>query len=621
MDYSYSILYRFGFFMFLFIQPVLSYSQEYDAVLLKQLSNVEIVKNKLIQTHYFRIRIFNRKGDRYAKVIIPYNKISRVSDISASIYDNLGNKVQKLKKSDIIQRSAVSNVSFYTDTYVNEFSMRNQTYPYTFEYSYTEEDEQFVFLSDWMPVIDHEVPTIQATLKMNVPVDYPVFYRSNELANPEIDTVAGRIYYIWNASYTNILSDEIWSPEIHRFLPNVEIVPDQFRYECAGSNSSWNAYGAWNLSLLDGLDELPVSERIKIHSLTDSIQGEKEKIRELFHYLQDATRYISVSIKTGGMKPYPASYVAEKKYGDCKALANYFKACLSVIGIRSDYTLIKAGEVIDPIDTGFPSQQFNHVILLIPLQQDSIWLDCTSDLAFGYLGTFTQNRKALVLGLNECKLVSTPALSYDDILETRKINILLNADNSMQCDFKGTCRGYKYELLSGILSEFNESERKQYVARYIIDPGFEMENYSIIMPGRDDPEAILAFTASADHFVKVYGNEAMLKIIPLQFNTLEEPKKRQMPVQVNYPVNKSDSIIYSIPACYKVSAIPENVKISSAYGEYEAGFSRAGNTVQVAKRFVIKSGTIGVKDYPEFYNFRNRIIEAENSLYITLLKQ
>jgi len=605
---------------FMVVQSYTCLAQPYDAELINKQTIIQASENKLVETHFFEIKINNRAGDKYSEITIPFDKMNKVSAIEATVTDNLGIEVQKLKKSDIVERSLRSAISFYDDTYVKEFTLRNHTYPYTLKYSYRTEASQFWIITNWFPEIAYKIPTRQATLKLSVPSGYRINYHSNLVGKPTIDSVQGRVTYSWQTSYNNTLTPESWSPPMQQYVPYVEIVPENFRYVLDGSNKSWKSFGDWNLGLLSGLDDLPLNEKLRIHSLTDTIRDVKEKIRTLFHHLQDETRYIDVSIKTGGMKPYPASYVAENKYGDCKALSNYFKSCLSVIGVNAFYTAINAGDEYKAVDTAFPAQQFNHVILFIPLNQDTLWVDCTSNYAFGYLGTFTQNRPALVMDNKASALIRTPRLEFEDIPENRKIKAEVSTEGVMKADFIYTCKGEKYELLSNLKSELSETHRLQFLNNNMIPFRFQLDTYSIVSPGRDQPETILNFTASSDQMMKEYGNESLLKIIALGFLYLEEPKKRKLPVRIDYPVYRNDTSTYTIPLIYRISGIPADILLKSKYGDYKVRFTSEGNMVKAIKQLKIKSGYYPLDEYQDFYNFMNQIFESENSLYITLIK-
>lgn len=618
MLYRFSIICKFLLLPFLLISFHQCFSQQYDAELINQQTIIEAAEGKLVQTNFFVIQINNRNGDKYAEISIPFNKMNKVSNIEASISDSYGKEIKKLKKSDIVETSETSSMSLYTDSYVKEFSLRNNTYPYTLKYSYRIECSQFFYITHWCPVIDNDIPTKEATLKLSTSSGYKVNYISNLVDPPKVESNSGQTYYLWQTSYKNILKPESHSPPLQHFIPYVEIVPVNFSYGISGSHESWKSYGNWNYNLLNGLDDMPLTEKFKIHELTDSIKDQKEKIRMLFHYLQDATRYINVSIKTGGLIPYPASYVATNKYGDCKALSNYFKSSLSVIDIKAYYTTINADEVIEVINPDFPSQQFNHVILFIPLNQDTLWVDCTSDLAFGYLGTFTQNRLALVLDNAANNLIKTPALSISNVLESRNIKVAINLDKTIQAVFTNSYRGKKYEFLSYIMAEISESQRSQYIRDHIIESGMQLDSYSISTSERDTPEIKLKYTSSSDQIVKGYGTETLVKIIPLDFEYLEEPKKRKLPVQINYPVNRVDSTEYTIPGYYNITAIPQSTSISSKYGEYHADFLVKDHTVMAIKHLIINSGSYPLTEYQKFYNFLLSLSESENSFYITL---
>ena len=151
---------------------------------------------------------------------------------------------------------------------------------------------------------------------------------------------------------------------------------------------------------------------------------------KLYEYMQNKTRYVSITVGIGGFQPFDAATVDRLSYGDCKALSNYMKSILEVAGISSRYTLVYAGENNQDIKTTFPSSQFNHVILCVPMEKDTIWLECTSQRKpFNYLGSSTSNRQALVIDENGGKL-RTQVMQPENNLESRKADIILDKTGS-----------------------------------------------------------------------------------------------------------------------------------------------------------------------------------------------
>jgi len=596
------------------------FAQEYDAELLSYETHTTVVKSKLIRNTHVQVRINNRAGEKYATVSIPYSKSDRISNIEAFIQDQHGQVVRRLKKGDISEKSNISSSSLYEDDYIKEFTLKHNSYPYTITYSFQIQQDEFIYVDYWVPVLSRKIPTLHSSLTVSVPQDFKLSYASNLTKEFHIDTTESMIQYTWKADYADPIKDEKLAPPLSVYLPMVKIVPVDFSYELDGSFETWTGFGNWEIELLKGIQDLPESEERKIASIVKGIDDDREKIKALYHYLQDNTRYINVSIETGGLKPYPASYVAENKYGDCKALSNYFITVLQTIGIRAYYTNVYAGEPIRPINKLFPSQQFNHVILFIPREHDTIWLDCTNNLAFNYLGTFTQNREAFVIAENRSNFIRTPALTNEDVLESRRIRVPYDRYAKITVEFKNTYRGNMYELLSELDRTVNLNDKSRILRNYLIEDGFELIDYSIQKPKRDSAFIQLHYSANTDQIYHHYGKDILVQNIPLQLPEFEEPDDRTLPVQIDCPIYKIDTITYEIPQGYGLSEPVANQYVSDGPGEYSMKFSKQEDHIQVVKELKVQPGFYPKSDYQEIYSFFSKVKMIENKIFITLTK-
>jgi len=596
------------------------FAQLPDAELMKQTTDIVVKNGELLKTHYYEIKINNRKGEKFATVSIPFSKLTKVRKLKAWIKDENGKTLKKLKKGNIIERSAISDISLYEDQYIKEFTLLHTQYPYRLVYTYQSREKQYLYLDYWIPVIDSRMPTWEAVLNLTLPQDLALHFSGKHIDDPTVwQTENGFKRYVWKTNYAGNLKSEVFSPPLHHYLPSVVLVPGNFSFDKEGSFENWNAYGMWQHEIMEGLQVLPASEIGKLEQLTKDLTDTLEIIQHLYHYLQDETRYVNVSIETGGMKPYPAKYVSENKYGDCKALTNYFMALLSKKSIKSYYTKVYAGDKIHEIDKNFPSQQFNHVILCIPLSNDTIWLDCTSEGAFNYLGTFTQNRNVLLVDQNKSVFVRTPSLKPAEVLESRTIRISEKGQNA-NIHFTNIYRGRMYEALLSLGQNFNNSEQQRIFRNYIIEPGHQLINHQINRINRDSAFIEVSYSSTYNQLYQQYANEILVKNIPFPTFVDQKPSDRQLPLQINYPINKTDTIYYQIPAGMKLNTNPPGIEMKSKYGKYSMEFEKSGNTIRVVKSILIFEGQYPLEEYKDFYTYLKQVNNNENKTYIIFEK-
>lgn len=591
-----------------------------NAAVLNSESQVVVGQDGKEEFFLYEIQIKNRDGDKYSRISIPFTKTSKVYDITAYLYDKNGKEIRKLKKSEITECSNYSDESFFTDEKLKQFTMQHNDYPYTLKYTYTQKAEHFPYICFWSPILNRDIPTYHSKLTVTVPNHFKIRYKTKGNFISSTDSNSTTTTYTWTSFYLSQIHRESFSPPFNNLATWVKIFPESFYYEDEGSYRSWIEFGNWNQRLLSGLSDLPESEISHLKEKVEGIADDKEKIRALYHYLQDATRYINVSIGTGGLKPYPASYVASNKYGDCKALANYFKVCLSHFGIKAYYSLINAGDAIPLLDENFPSLQFNHVILFIPINNDTLWVDCTSSNAFGYVGTFIQNRESLVTEIDKSRLLKVPALSPDAVLELRNIKARITGTDIVNLEVKCLYKGDKYELLASIDNNLPESKKKEYITENFIEFNNVLEDYEISQVHRDSAQIELKYNALGEK-IKNYGSELLLSVNKLSIPITELPSSRTLPVQINYPIYKIDSLEYSIPECYSIKAVPENLEIKNQFGMYHIEFKVRNNQVFVIKSFLLQPGYYEITTYKDLFSFLSRIRMNEKNNHIILIEK
>ncbi|KXX70320.1 DUF3857 domain-containing protein [Flammeovirga sp. SJP92] len=582
---------------------------------------------KKLRTTYTQKVLVSKKSDHeVGDLFILYSLGEDIVIHDASITDVKGNKIRSIKRKDFKKTNAVMGSVFHDDTYLLCAQLKTNQYPHIVNFSYTITTRNILYLANWFATLDyHEVPTLKSTLKVTYPLDFPINvsadeqFEFSESSDSEFKTL------IWKLKDEVKYVEEKNSPNIRNSFPSVSIVPETYSYGVTSKVTNWKEYGDWVYLLNSGLDDLTEEEKIKIHQLTDSIDDPKEKVKVLYNYMQDHTRYINVALGIGGLKPHPASYVCKNKYGDCKALTNYMHSMLNEIGISSYPIDVFAGDNPYEIDTTFPAQQFNHVFLGVVVENDTIFLENTSKTApFNYLGTFTQNRKGLWVEKGKSKLIDLPTLTRENTEDSISyIFSLPNEEQVREVNINLTSSGGD---LFEMLNHYSDagSEKQEKILRKHVLP-FELSDIDNIQIKNEDRNTAFITASFKGDYSKLEREIAGFEVItpPSIINTkIEKPSERFNPYIINVVIHKKEHFEFPLENIEKLTVeLPEDYHLQSKYGEYKDHFYIKEGKVYLDRSIYVKPVGISLEDYPEFYNFYKAINKRSKQSSIIIKQQ
>jgi hypothetical protein len=417
---------------------------------------------------------------------------------------------------------------------------------------------------------------------------------------------------------------EPFQPPLHEITTYVAFAPSEFEMgDYKGNMSSWQALGGFQFSLNQGRDVLPDNIKQKIHELTDGLTDPKKKIRVLYEFLQKNTRYISIQLGIGGLQPFDASFVATKGYGDCKALSNYMYSMLKEAGIESNYTLIRSGRDIGKITETFPSDQFNHVILAVPLQQDTVWLECTSpNLPAGYLSEFTSDRYALLIDKRGGKLVRTPKYGIKENLQTRKINAVLGEEATLQVRVGTVYTGMKQDLYNGLINGLSKDRLKQFLHNELDLGTYEINDFNYQETKSSLPSIQEQLTITATNYATITGKRLFIvpNIMTRSSMRLLPDNERKYDIDLRGEYLDMDSVEIQLPPGYVAESVPQDVRIDSRFGKYDCAVKLDGDRIIYRRKMEQYSGRFPAKDYPELVKFYENIYKADRARIVFVKK-
>ncbi|NJO68689.1 MAG: hypothetical protein HC830_04885 [Bacteroidetes bacterium] len=157
------------------------------------------------------------------------------------------------------------------------------------------------------------------------------------------------------------------------------------------------------------------------------------------------------------------------------------KAMLKVLNITSYYMVVYAGDNYSGLIHEMPGLQFNHAILCVPVEKDTIFIDCTlKGVPAGYLGTFTQGREALLVDNDSSRIIKLPELKTDEVKEFSHHRYNLTAENNCTVNLSSRIRGYKFDYLSTAEEYLNHNDLESlFRDRYFNFSSFELKNRNL----------------------------------------------------------------------------------------------------------------------------------------------
>ncbi len=576
---------------------------------------------KAVEKISYAITVLNNNGIDDAKFIQYHNKFSNVKIISAKVFDKNGELIKKIKSSDIHNISAISGFSLFDDSRVIYINPECRTLPFTVEYSYERTHNGILNYPTWYANRGFNIAVEKSNFTVIAPKNYNLRYlEKNTSKSCEIHRNEENVSYKWSEGNLKSVLQEDHSLHFNELTPTIFTAPTKFEMGGAEGNfESWQNFGKWIYNLNLGKDDLKKEKVAEIKQLVKDAQSNEEKVEILYKYLQDKTRYVSIQVGIGGWQPFDANITDKYSYGDCKGLSNYMKAMLKAVDVKSYYTLIKAGVNNPNFIADFPSNQFNHAILCVPLKKDTVWLECTSQqLPFGHNGSFTDDREALLITESGGKLVKTPSYSNKNNIKT-SISYVNIGELSSEAEIEIKYGGSFYDKMTRFI-RLEDTDRKKFIMKNLDVQNFELLKYSHIEDRSIQPEIDLNLSLSIREYTTLMGNRVMvpLNLLNKIKNVPSQSYERKSDIKIQRSEQVIDTIIYNIPAQYKLQHIPDNKLIESNYGTYRIRLIKSDKQLTYIRQLILNKGTYPSTDYDDFTSFFEDIESADNLKFILL---
>lgn len=531
-----------------------------------------------------------RKTDGSVVVTPPENIQDQSSEVSrvAPLYSDQREKhvaVKGLGVGDIVEYECHWKIT-------NPLAPGQFWYEDNFEYSFAVLDEQ---------------------IEIRVPKDRAIKLKSRQIVKVSED--GNYIVYSWKST------DFVTRPESEdKRNKNWELARGVFQQPDIRISSfqSWEEVGRWYGDLQKERVKPDAEIQAKAIELTKSATDDAAKVRAIYQYVSTKFRYIGIDFGIGRYQPHKASEVLGNQYGDCKDKHTLLAALLAAVGIKAEPALISTVHEVDP-DVPSPGQ-FNHVITVVPLGNQEMWLDTTTEVApFAHLVSALRDKHALVIPEDKAAtLEMTPA--NPPFREFARFSLVgkLSEDGVLDAKVERSVRGDIEILLRAGFRRLPQSQWPDLAQTISYSTGFAGSVSDVIVSSPEDTDN--PFQISYTYSRKDYSDWKDKQITPplpltKLFTFGDDSEQPIDPVWLGAPGEMVLEAKIELPKGY-VAKTPPPIDIERDFAEYHSKCEVKDGVMIAERRFVIKKREVPVTLY-EAYKSLEKGVSSDEERYTT----
>jgi hypothetical protein len=520
------------------------------------------------------VRINGLGGRHHAEVRVHRSDFVHTRKLEGLVRDASGKTIRRLKGEDRVDVKLSPRGVLASDRSYEFVSLAHHEYPYEIDYHYEQDFDSLLLWPSWRPASD--IPVEKAVYRLTV--DDGVSFRKLSRGIPEVPATrldGDRTVQEWTVGPLPPLKELDGVPPESAEPLYLRFAPEKFKFgDAPGSLSSWDGMASWYRKLTEDRYRLGDRTRDEVSSWIAGSANERDSVDRIYARLQSMCRYVAIEIGVGGWQPSKAQDTYERRYGDCKDLSTLTIAMLDVAGIRAfpALTLTRDTGILEP---SFPSSQFNHVITFVPLEGDTVWLECTSrDHVAGDLPASVEGADVLVVSPTGGHLLRTPVSHAGaNALKTR-IDGSLSGVGALTFHVELAAFGNAGDALRLRLSGKSEGELREWAvatlgrfAPKVVVHELSVENFD----KKSDLPVLMRARGTISSFATIVGDRILLNPNVIHRVKRGEPDliDREVAYYVPFAYELSDSVTVKIPQAFRLEATAGSQGIESEVGRFQ----------------------------------------------------
>ena len=586
--------------------------------------NFDISKQVAEQAEYL-----TAKKLYFANEAMHFDSFTSIENIDAYTY--LPEKDSNVKVDYIETKREFDNGIFYSDQESKIFTFPAVTKGAITNLNYKEiiKDPHFLGLFRFGTYVPTKSAQLSIEFPTNVSIGYIDFNTKDVSVDFKQETKRNTTTYTWTANNIKGYQGEEGGESMLYSIPHIIVYIKSYEYKGERFNvlNDVNDLYKWYASLVNQIDTSELEKVYKIaDDITKGLPTKKEKAEVIFNWVQDNINYVAFEDGLGGFIPRGAASVCDKRYGDCKDMANLLYEMLNHVGIEAYRTWIGTRDrPYSYKDVPTPMVD-NHMITTAIIDGETIFLDGTdSYVPFGMPSAFTQTKEAL-LGIDDktFKLIKVPIQKPEQSITgvTSTINI---EDDMFKVSEKRILTGYeKVDFITDYLYKKDTKTEEEFL-NTTLALGNNKTNYNNIKRENFDNKRIpleLSYDLEIDSYVKKVGDKLFINLDidrVLSKSKIDDDKKYDK--KIDHTFTKNYVTTLNIPDGYSASFVPETLSFENPNYGYSIIYTQEGTTIIQTKSIYVNTLSVKKEDSESWNEFIKSLTKAYKKSIILEQKQ
>lgn len=492
------------------------------------------------------------------------------------------------------------------------------------EVRYRVDDLRQGFFGDYYGEVFHfqdEVPIDHVRVALLAPKGRELYFHNAQGKGPEtrVTSQGDEVVRVWEARGVAALQPEPNMPWLKEVIPQIQV----------STFKDWDVFARWYWGLVKSQHEADEAIKAKVLELTKGAKTIEEKLRRIYNFVVTDIRYSDAwEFGVHGFKPYSATKIYARKFGDCKDKATLIGTMCGVIGVEAHPVLIFGEDGRGREDLTLPLMgHFNHCISYVRLGEGKgLFLDGTAEYhPYGNLPSMDYGARVVVITPEAGLVKEIPyrAAEANAVSERHEVVLSKDGQGKVKSSLKGT--GTFEVVLRQLMT--TEGRRAQvleprYGQRY---SGAKVEKVQATNPtDLDDPFQLQVETLLPGMLHKTPDGGFELRelrswlfdLIYLRngnLSGLAADSARTHDLVLPVPSAVDEAVRYTLPAGASVKSVPDAVELETPFGVYRRVYSRKGAQLEVRRVLQLRTTRIPKAQYAEFRRFVEQIERAERA--------